>query len=379
MKFSLSLILGLAFLSSVVSESYIVTYKHSQRHSSNIEYFAKRYTTTKKFSIDGLNIMALDIPKDHVDEYHFKISYPFIETIEIDHKVSIHGENVQAYPPLHLDRLDQRSFPLDNKYYHNEYSGSGAIVYVVDTGVDISHPEFEGRAEWGINTADDEGSNGCMDSHGTHVAGIVGSKTYGVAKKVKIISVKVLDCNGEGSYSGILGGLEWISKRKEKNSIVNMSLGGPYSKILNTVVESLSKNGFIVVSAAGNENSNACNSSPGSAISSITVGSVGTYISRQCSSLSFSTFSNYGRCVDILADGEDILSTIPKGSTGTMSGTSMASPEVAGVCALYVASMVAKNKCPSKLLDVLHKNAIKDAVQGELNGTGNILLYSRFQ
>ncbi|CAK0778527.1 hypothetical protein CCP3SC1AL1_990010 [Gammaproteobacteria bacterium] len=386
----LSGLLGLA-----CSERYIVSHD-VQFHSYSKQWFYLYYGNSiqKSMTIGDQTILVIDDYYNGLADVHFLISYPFINTIEIDHEVKLYNGNTkydehmedkvdvkdfeQLTPPLHLDRVDQRYMPLDNKYVYNEFAGMNTTVFIVDTGIDIKHPEFEGRAEWGINTADSEGPDGCMESHGTHVAGIVGSKTYGVAKKTKLVSVKVLDCTGSGSYSGILEGLEWIAKQKVNYGIVNMSLGGPFSNILNKAVDSLSSQGYIIVSAAGNENQDACNTSPASARSSITVGSIGVSKGGDCQCLLFSTFSNYGKCVSILADGEDILSTVPKGRTSTMSGTSMASPETAGVVALYVSRLLGEKKCPSKLIkEILVAKSIPNAVKGKMNGTPNSLLYSR--
>jgi subtilisin family serine protease len=237
-------------LGLVRGERYIVSHDTAgTSYNKHWFYFSYINSIHKHIVIGDQTILSLEYDSKHIEDPHFLVSYPFINTIEVDHEVKMYDTVVpqqfnmeeleQLNPPLNLDRVDQRYMPLDGKYIYNDFAGINATVFIVDTGVDIKHPEFEGRAEWGVNTADSEGPDGCMEAHGTHVAGIVGSKTYGVAKKTKLVSVKVLDCTGRGSYSTILQGLEWISKQKVNYGIVNMSLGGPFSKIVNKAVDSL--------------------------------------------------------------------------------------------------------------------------------------------
>ena len=231
---------------------------------------------------------------------------------------------LQENPVWGLDRVDQKSNLLNTKYYYPTTSGQNVDVYVIDTGIDIKHPEFENRAIWGDNFADNVNTD--CNGHSTHVAGTIGSKTYGVAKKSTLISVKVLGCDGSGTYSGILKGFDFVLKRKKtsKNpSVINMSLGGGKSQAINNAVSELVKNNVVVVVAAGNENQDACNTSPASCESAITVGATSK-------TNEFAGFSNYGKCVNILAPGVDILSTVPNNKTTFLSGTSMATPHTAG-------------------------------------------------
>lgn len=253
-----------------------------------------------------------------IGDFHFCIGTEkllqevFVLTIEQDQEVQVQG--CQSNPPWHL------------KNYKSIYSfsekrkGQNVSVYVVDTLVDISHTEFEGRAKVGYNSVSG------MHYHATHVAGIIASKTFGVAKKAEIISVAVLDANGHGSYSEILKGLAWIGTQKKKG-VVNMSLGGGFSDVVNKAVEALQKLGHLVVVAAGNDYADACNYSPASAA----VTTVGAFDINY----RFASFSNFGKCVDILAPGVGITSTLPHEEEGVLSGTSMATPFVAGVLAAY--------------------------------------------
>lgn len=271
------------------------------------------------------------------------------------------AKKVQNNPEWHLDRIDQRKLPLDHQFRYNESAGSGVDVYIVDTGIDVSHPQFGDRATWAFNAVDDYDKD-CND-HGTHVAGLVGSSDYGVAKKVNLKAVKVLNCQGSGTYSSILKGLEFVANNhnSSRHTIINMSLGGPKSDILNSAVRELTGMGIHVVVAAGNENQNACNTSPASDSSVITVGATDIHDR-------IAWFSNWGPCVDILGPGVDILSTIPNSRTEMMSGTSQSSPKVAGTLALLLSSGYQKEH--------LFSNSTKGVIKGLRSNTVNSLVYT---
>jgi subtilisin family serine protease len=238
----------------------------------------------------------------------------------------------QQSPVWGLDRINQRDLPLDNNADFGSATGEGVTVYVVDSGILVTHPEFEGRATWGANFIDDNKDEDCI-GHGTHVAGTIISKTYGVAKKAKAIAVKVLDCSNQGTWSGVLKGLEWAVKdvlsKGLTTAVVNLSLGGrrldPVNEAVNAVVDA----GIHVVVAAGNDANDACLRSPASAEKSFTIGA--TNVQDQ-----LADFSNFGTCVHLNAPGVNITSTSNKGQTAVLSGTSMATPHVAGVLALHL-------------------------------------------
>eukprot|EP00834_Sanchytrium_tribonematis_P000649 NODE_12_length_54577_cov_0.384100.p14 type:complete len:363 gc:universal NODE_12_length_54577_cov_0.384100:11378-12466(+) len=286
-----------------------------------------------------------------------------VKRIEQNGKVKASG--VQKGATWGIDRIDSRT-GIDQTYNYVDSAGSGVTAYVVDTGIYTAHPEFEGRATFGFDSTGEGKFDG--NGHGTHVSGTIGGKTYGVAKNVQLIAVRVLDTEGSGTYEGVIQGIEWVVKdavanNRTKTSVANMSLGGGYSKIINDAVKAAVDAGVIFVVAAGNESDDACNSSPSSEPSAITVGA--TNVNDEVS-----YFSNYGKCVDINAPGEDITSSWNDGKTETISGTSMATPHVVGVVALYLGEKV------ENVASVLQKAATKGKLTKLGSGTQNLLLFN---
>ena len=247
---------------------------------------------------------------------------PQVSYVEQDQLM--HASTDQLGATWGLDRINQRNLPLDGKFSYT-YTGSGVRAYIIDTGIQTAHTQFGTRAS---NVYDAFGGNGQdCNGHGTHVAGTVGSTTYGVAKQAYLRGVRVLDCAGSGSTSGIIAAVDWVRLNHIKPAVANMSLGGGYSASLNTAANNLHNAGVFLAVAAGNENQNACNVSPASATAVYTV-------AASTSTDAKASYSNYGSCVDTYAPGSSITSTWNNGGTNTISGTSMASPHVAGVSAL---------------------------------------------
>jgi subtilisin family serine protease len=274
----------------------------------------------------------------------------------------------QSNPPWGLDRIDQRNRPLSATYTYN-WTGSGVRAYVIDTGIRTSHSQFAGRAS---NVFDAFGGSGAdCNGHGTHVAGTIGGSTYGVAKSALLRGVRVLDCNGSGSTSGVIAGVDWVRNNRINPAVANMSLGGGASSSLDTAVNNLANSGVAIAVAAGNSNTDACTQSPARAASAITVGSTTTSDAR-------SSFSNFGVCLDLFAPGSGILSSwfSSDTATATLSGTSMASPHVAGAAALY--KQANPSASASTIRNALVNNATTNVISGAGSGSPNRLLYTLF-
>ncbi|MGI5181200.1 S8 family serine peptidase [Dactylosporangium sp. CA-152071] len=289
---------------------------------------------------------------------------PLVEYVQQDRTVSLEGS--QAGAPWGLDRIDQANRPLDGTY---TYQGSAADVtaYVLDTGVRLTHGEFGGRARSGYDFVDNDTDASDCHGHGTHVAGTVGGSTYGVAKAVNIVSVRVLDCNGSGSYSGIIAGIDWVTANAQKPAVVNMSLGGSTSPALDQAVRNSIASGVTYVLAAGNENVDACGVSPARTGEAITVGATDSSDNR-------ASFSNYGACVDLFAPGVAITSASNSGDAGSaiMSGTSMASPHVTGAAALYLSAF--PSATPAQVQSALLASSVANVVGNPGTGSPNRLL-----
>jgi serine protease len=269
-----------------------------------------------------------------------------------------------------LDRIDQRDLPLSNSYTYDT-TASSVHAYIIDTGIRSTHTDFGGRVSGGYTAISDGNGTSDCNGHGTHVAGTVGGNTWGVAKAVRLHPVRVLGCNGSGTNSGVIAGMDWVTANHVKPAVANMSLGGGASTATDDAVTSMTNAGVTVAVAAGNDNANACNYSPARAASAITVGSTTNTDAR-------SSFSNYGTCLDIFGPGSSITSAWSTGdtATNTISGTSMASPHVAGVAALYLA--VNPTATPSQVTTALINNSTSGKVTDARTGSPNRLLYSLF-
>ncbi len=290
---------------------------------------------------------------------------PAVDYVEADRVVK--ASATQSPATWGLDRIDQRNLPLSNSYTYNQ-DGTGVTVYIIDTGIRTTHSEFEGRASSGFDAVDGGAADDC-NGHGTHVAGTVGSKTYGVAKKVSLVAVRVLDCGGSGSTAGVINGINWVTNNHAARAAANMSLGGGASASLDTAVRNSIAAGVTYALAAGNETTDACTRSPARTAEAITVGSTTNTDAK-------SSFSNYGSCVDIFAPGSNITSTwnTSDSATNTISGTSMATPHVAGAAALYLQANPTAS--PQAVRDALVASATQGVVSNPGPSSPNRLLYT---
>jgi serine protease len=292
--------------------------------------------------------------------------HPGVAWIEQDAVVTLDATQTNA--TWGLDRIDQRDLPLNGTYTYTP-TGAGVRAYIIDTGIRRTHDDFGGRAQHGYTAiSDGRGSDDC-NGHGTHVAGTVGGTVWGVAKGATLVAVRVLDCNGSGTNSGVIAGMDWVTGNHVKPAVANMSLGGGASSTIDAAVDRMHNAGVTVVVAAGNSNANACNYSPARAPNAITVGATTSTDAR-------ASYSNYGSCLDLLAPGSSIRSAwhTSNTATNTISGTSMASPHVAGVAALYLQG--SPSATPATVTNAIVGAATTGKVTSAGSGSPNRLLYS---
>jgi len=293
---------------------------------------------------------------------------PSVAYVEEDQLMSLNA--TQSNATWGLDRIDQRDLPLNGTYNYTN-TGAGVKAYIIDTGILTTHTEFGGRAISGYTAITDGNGTTDCNGHGTHVSGTVGGATYGVAKGVTLVAVRVLDCTGSGSNSGVIAGVDWVTSDHQAGqpAVANMSLGGGISSALDTAVTNSINDGVTYAVAAGNDNLDACNSSPARVASAITVGASTNTDAR-------ASFSNYGTCLDIFAPGLNITSSwyTSTTATNTISGTSMATPHVVGVAALYLQSNPSAS--PATVTSAIINGSTLNHITSAGTGSPNRLLYS---
>ena len=313
--------------------------------------------------------IAVQIPQNVEQEFVriLKLN-PTVSLIEKD-QVFKSNATTQTNATWGLDRSDQRNLPL-NSTYNADGNAQGVPVYVVDTGVLASHQDFAGRVKAGYTAVSDgKGTTDC-NGHGTHVAGTIAGTKYGIAKSASIIPVRVLDCNGSRTTSTVIAGLDWVASQNPRNAVVNLSLGGGTSTALDDAINRVVNKDIVVVVAAGNNNADACNYSPSRVPAAITVGATTNQDQR-------ANYSNYGKCLDVFAPGSNITSDwySSNTATATASGTSMASPHVAGLAAILRAIYTGENV--SQITNRILNKATTNKVTDSQAGSPNRLLYTR--
>ncbi|MER6525011.1 S8 family serine peptidase [Streptomyces sp. NPDC001508] len=352
---------------TAVKGSYLVTLKNSagfKASSSTGKGLIKEYggTVKKTFgaALNGYtaNLSAAEAARLAAD--------PAVASVEQNQTVRL-TDTTQSDAPWGLDRVDQTSLPLSGTYTYPDSAGSGVTAYVIDTGVRITHSEISDRASYGYDAVDGDNTAEDGNGHGTHVATTIAGSTYGVAKKAKIVAVRVLDNSGSGTTAGVIAGIDWVTANHSGPSVANLSLGGGASSTLDTAVRNSISSGVTYAVAAGNNGLNASSYSPARVSEAITVGAT-------TSSDAKAGYSNYGSILDLFAPGSAITAgwNTSDTATNTISGTSMATPHVAGAAAVYLAGHTSAT--PAQVATALVNGATSGTLSSVGTGSPNKLL-----
>jgi len=347
-------------LQDSVRDASAVASEHAKLHGADVSFVYEHALKGYAARLSGASLAAIAADGR-------------VASIERDGDVSIAA--TQNGATWGLDRVDQPNLPLNTTYAYTD-TGTSVTAYIIDTGIRTSHNEFGGRASIGFDSVGDGQDGNDCNGHGTHVAGTIGGATYGVAKGVSLVAVRVLNCSGSGTWSGVIAGIDWVTgNHVSGRAVANMSLGGGANSAVDQAVRNSILDGVFYAVAAGNSTANACNYSPARTAEAATVGAT-------TSSDALSSFSNFGTCVDLNAPGSSITSAWigGDGATNTISGTSMASPHVAGAAALYLEDVAAATS-PQQVRDALVQNGsavVKLSKRASRAGTTNKLLYTGF-
>ncbi|MEU2286365.1 S8 family peptidase [Streptomyces sp. NPDC013178] len=352
---------------TAVKDSYIVTLKKDagfKASSASGKDLVKEYggTVDKTFgaALNGYTatLSATEAKRLAAD--------PAVAAVEQNQTVHV-ADTTQSSAPWGLDRIDQTSLPLSGTYTYPDSAGSGVTAYVIDTGVRITHSQISGRASYGYDAVDGDTTASDGNGHGTHVATTIAGSTYGVAKKAKIVAVRVLNNSGSGTTAGVIAGIDWVTANHSGPSVANMSLGGGVSTTLDTAVRNSIASGVTYAVAAGNSSTTASSSSPARVTEAITVGATTSTDAK-------ASYSNYGSVLDIFAPGSSITAGwyTSDTATNTISGTSMATPHVAGAAAVYLASHTSAT--PAQVATALVNGSTTGKVTSAGTGSPNRLL-----
>ncbi|MEW2559505.1 S8 family peptidase [Streptomyces griseorubiginosus] len=352
---------------TAVKDSYIVTLKKNagfKAASSEGKGLIKEYggTVGKTFG-SALNGYTATLSATEAKRL---AADPSVAAVEQNQTVHL-ADTTQSSAPWGLDRIDQAALPLSGTYTYPDSAGSGVTAYVIDTGVRITHSQISGRASYGYDAVDGDTTAADGNGHGTHVATTIAGSTYGVAKKAKIVAVRVLDNAGSGTTAGVIAGIDWVTDNHSGPSVANLSLGGGASSTLDTAVRNSVASGVTYAVAAGNSSANASSYSPARVTEAITVGATTSTDAR-------ASYSNYGSVLDIFAPGSSITAGwyTSDTATNTISGTSMATPHVAGAAAVYLAGHTSAT--PAQVATALVNGATSNAVTSPGSGSPNKLL-----
>ncbi|WP_405588471.1 S8 family serine peptidase [Streptomyces sp. NBC_01092] len=352
---------------NAVADSYIVTLKADHARSGSkagrdlVQKYGADVERTYKKALNGYAIEA------SAAEAKRLAADPAVASVVQNR--TFHIDATQTNPPSWgLDRIDQKNLPLNSSYTYPDSAGQGVTAYVIDTGVRITHSDFGGRASYGYDAIDNDNTAQDGHGHGTHVAGTVAGSSYGVAKKAKVVGVRVLNNSGSGTTAQVVAGIDWVAQNAVKPAVANMSLGGGADTALDTAVRNAIASGVTFAVAAGNESTNASTKSPARVTEAITVGATTSTDAK-------ASYSNYGTVLDLFAPGSSITSAWNSGdtATNTISGTSMASPHVAGAAALYLADH--PTSTPAQVSTALTSAATTGVVTSPGTGSPNRLLY----
>lgn len=355
-----------------ITDQYIVVFRPGvSNHAVLAKQLLAAYGGTLRFRYDvAIRGFAAHMPAAAAAAI---ARHPDVVLVEQDQVV--HLVATQANPTWGLDRIDQHGLPLDASYTYGT-TGAGVTAYIIDTGILFTHNEFGGRAVTGVDEVTAGGTAADCNGHGTHVSGTVGGSTYGVAKSVSLVAVRVLDCGGSGSISGVTAGIDWVTANHHSPAVANMSLGGGRSAALDQAVTNSINSGVTYAVAAGNGDAfgnpqDACTTSPADVPAAITVSATDNTDAK-------ASWANTGTCVDIFAPGVNITSSWYTNSTATntISGTSMATPHVTGAAALYLEAN--PGAAPAAVAAALTGNATAGVVTNPGTGSPNLLLYTGF-
>ncbi|MFD7134464.1 S8 family peptidase [Streptomyces sp. NPDC059894] len=352
---------------TAVKDSYIVTLKKGagfKASSATGKGLVKEYGgTVKKTFGAALNGYTATLS---ATEARRLAADPAVATVEQNQTVQL-ADTTQSSAPWGLDRIDQAALPLSGTYTYPDTAGGGVTAYVIDTGVRITHSQISGRASYGYDAVDGDTTASDGNGHGTHVATTIAGSTYGVAKKANIVAVRVLNNSGSGTTAGVIAGIDWVTANHSGPSVANLSLGGSASTSLDTAVANSIASGVTYAVAAGNSSANASSYSPARVAAAITVGATTSTDAK-------ASYSNYGSVLDIFAPGSSITAGwyTSDTATNTISGTSMATPHVAGAAAVYLAGHTSAT--PAQVASALTSGATTGAVTSAGTGSPNRLL-----